>query len=50
MFQYLLGVQILKLGFKDLCVSKCQVSVSKYEAECQKLIIMTQFVAGSLTG
>lgn len=31
MFLYLLGVQILQLGFKDLCISKRQVSVNKYE-------------------
>lgn len=50
MFLYLLGVRILKLGFRDLYISKCQVSISKYETECHKLIITIQFVAGSLTG
>lgn len=39
MFLYLLGVQILKLGFKDLYISMCQVSISKFETKCNKLII-----------
>lgn len=50
MFLYLLGVQILKLGFEVFCISKCQVSPSKNENKCQNQIIMTQFVAGNLTG
>lgn len=37
----MLTVQILKLGFKELHILKCQVSISKYETESQKLVITT---------
>lgn len=37
----MLTVQILKLRFKDLPISKCQVSIRKYENKWQKLVITT---------
>lgn len=37
----MLTVQILKLRFKGLHISKCQVSIRNYENECQKLVITT---------